>query len=219
MLKAILFDLDGTLLNTTRASISMYQRALGECGYPKPPAKKISALFGNTAKYILEHLAPDADEKRIGCLLKASARISLAVIPLMRRNGVSRSIPKLAKKCRLGVVTNRRSASTAAILRHFRLSRYFHVVVAAKRGKALPKPKGAPFHLIEAEPKPSAEGILAAMRRLGAKRGEVLFVGDHECDRLAGKNAGVKTLIISRRRNDAKKVMARVLALLPAQKK
>lgn len=46
------------------------------------------------------------------------------------------------------------------------------------------------------KPKPSKKDLLKLLKRIGMKKNEAIFVGDSEVDKLSGKMAGIKTLII-----------------------
>jgi phosphoglycolate phosphatase-like HAD superfamily hydrolase len=109
---------------------------------------------------------------------------SAAILPLFERPtaprrfpGIGRLLAELARDgLRMAVVSSRRLAALEQGLTAIGLRRRFTVVVGLDD---------------VTEPKPSPEGLLLALRRLGVEPGRAVYVGDNALDVEAGNRAGV----------------------------
>lgn len=82
------------------------------------------------------------------------------------------------KKIKRAIVTRNSKKSVKIILKRFKLN--FDAIITRK----------------EAPPKPAAESVLLACEKMGVQRKEVILIGDYEFDMLAGKRAGVTTILL-----------------------
>lgn len=140
-------------------------------------------IFGDTDGFILERLcslSPPDRQRAEAILERHEAAAALAAEPM---DGI---IPFLAymerRKLRRALVTRNSRRSTSTVLS--RLGLCFDVVVTRE----------------DAPPKPAPDPVLLACRQMRVAPSEALFVGDFEFDMLAGRRAGVCTVLL---RNDA----------------
>ena len=82
----------------------------------------------------------------------------------------------------MGVVTNKATYKAKEVLVMLGINKYFEVVIGRED---------------VVNGKPSGEGILTAMNRLGFKKEETLYLGDNDIDYLTAKDAGVDCLLVS----------------------
>lgn len=137
-------------------------------------------IFGSTEGYILERMADLA-----GAELARAERIlerheTVAAEGARPLDGVHPLFAWLgAQGMRTGLVTRNSRKSVEIVLRRLGLS--LDAVVTRE----------------DAPPKPSPEPILLACRRMGVVPSEAVFVGDFEFDMLAGRRAGVATILLA----------------------
>jgi len=182
-MKAILFDFDGTLINSRKANVLRYNEMAKKYGMPIANGKDMmDDVNRKTTMQTIQKYAPstkigkEAIEQVEGTLHEFRHHIKL--FPYARE-----VLKELRKKYILGIVTNRGS-STLPLMRHFRLQNYFSVVVTAADVKY---------------PKPNPESIKKALKILKLKPEEAVYVGDFHTDHKAAKDAGLKAIMLDKK--------------------
>jgi len=161
MLRAIIFDLDGTLTEFN-LRIDEIKRALGCQNMP-----------------ILEFLGSLGEEERRRGEELLRREEMRAAEECRLRDGAKEVIEELRTRgLKLGLLTRNNRKATERVLERFQLN--FDFVSTRDDG----------------EVKPSKEAMERALTALGVSKSEVLFVGDHEIDRVCGELSGVRTLIL-----------------------
>ena len=189
-IRAVLFDLDGTLIDTLPDLHAAACAMLNDLGRPPLPLESIRAYVGrgipNLIKRVLAnslHVAEDPNPPPPEAV--ASYRRHYAhengrnakVYP-----GVLEGLASLrAQGVPLGVVTNKADTFIQPLLEQTRLSGYFEVLVGGDR---LPKVKPDPMPLVW------------ACGRLGVSPAETLFIGDSINDALAARAAGCPVFLL-----------------------
>ena len=173
-MKALLFDLDGTLTDTLPLVIAALNAALAPVwGGPRRP-EEVRRLFGPPEGRLIAQEAPDDPEalerfyRSYRLLHRTDARIFPGVRPMLSTL-VERGWP-------LALVTNKGRRSTLITLEEFGLRRFFRAIVD---GDAVEHPKPAP------------DGISRALAELGAAAKDAAYVGDMPSDLGAARAAGV----------------------------
>jgi phosphoglycolate phosphatase len=168
---AVIFDLDGTLIDSAPEIHAAANRALATEGLPALSATQVRAFIGNGVGVLLSRclvalgqseIGPLHDRLTMTFLADYEARFGLTNL----YPGVSDMLVTLADAGHpMGICTNKPEGPTRAVLRHFGLLCHFPVIVG---GDTLPqrKPDPAPLRL--------------AHRLVGG--GPALFVGDSEVD-------------------------------------
>lgn len=186
--KAVIFDLDGTIADSKKTIYGVFQELFADFGFPVPKTREIARLeaFGR-AKIIWELLPPgkrgDAKlRKRMDDRCSVIARKAFVRIRPMEGAGeVLRFLKR--KKVKIAIATNRGSTAPE-LLEVLGLAKYFDAIVTARHVK---------------NPKPHPEPLLLALRRIGARREDALFVGDSGVDLQAGRAAGIKTVLLTKK--------------------
>ncbi len=180
-LKGIVFDLDGTLVD----SIDVYYRALEAAAEQTGIPLRRQDVFEPLAEGLdmwsraVPSDLPDREEKILACkrlLVRAFPEILKMVRPLP---GVKEALDTLAGNgLRMGVVTD---AGMDALkpLRTDSIAAHFTAMITSDHG--VPR-------------KPAAEGILECLRRMNVDPGDAATVGDTLMDIWAGKKAGTLTI-------------------------
>ena len=182
MLKAVLFDLDGTLLNTLDDLAASVAHAMREMGLAPRTRDEVRQFVGNGARALCEKcLGEGAEEAQIAelqALFQAHYKEHLrdatapypgviAMLEALRDRGVKR-----------GVVSNKFSAASKAVCEAY-FGDLIDVVVGEEPG---------------VRKKPAPDSLLAAMQRLGVTPEECAMVGDSPQDILAAKAAGCRSV-------------------------
>ncbi|MEC1523465.1 pyrophosphatase PpaX [Neobacillus niacini] len=177
----ILFDLDGTLIDTNELIISTYLHTL-EKYYPgKYQREDVLPFLGPTLHEVFENMDPERVEE----MILEYRTYNLANHDLLVKEfvGVMETIETLKKKgYKLAIVTTKREDVAFKGLRLMKLDSFFDVMIAYDHVKKV---------------KPDPEPIFLALEKLDSKPEETLMVGDNFHDVLAGKNAGTKTAGVS----------------------
>ena len=182
MIKAVMFDLDGTILSTLDDLAASLNAALAETGRAPKTVDEVCALVGNGVRWMCAHAIGKAETDAETDRLLAAFRAHYAV----HMNDTTKPYPGivhlLAALHRAGikcaVVSNKYEAAVVDICRrHF--GDAFDTAVGEREGIA---------H------KPAPDELIEAMARLGVRPAESVMVGDGAQDILAGKNAHCRTV-------------------------
>jgi pyrophosphatase PpaX len=177
MITTILFDLDGTLIDTNELIISTYLHTL-EKYYPgKYEREDVLPFIGPSLWEVFDRMDPERSEE----MITEYRTWNLDNHDLMVKEfvGVSETVKSLVEKgYKMGIVTTKLHSTVLKGLKLMDLEKYFDVIVALD-------------HVEKAKPDP--EPIFKALEQLGSKPEEAIMVGDNYHDILAGKNAGTKT--------------------------
>ncbi|GGE36510.1 pyrophosphatase PpaX [Pullulanibacillus camelliae] len=177
MINTLLFDLDGTLINTNELIIASFLHTL-EHYYPnKYTRADIIDFIGEP----LEISFSKVDSERVEDMVKRYREYNVRMHDQLVTEfpNVYTTIEALHRDgYKLAIVTSKRWKTVKMGLKLSRLDAFFDVVVAIDD--------------IE-KPKPDAEPVLRALKALHAKPSEAVMVGDSVSDIEAGKNAETKT--------------------------
>ncbi len=178
----ILFDLDGTLIDTTPLILESFKHTFLHHFNLVKKDEELYEYLGIPLKQPFETLYPD----KVDMLLKTYREYN--VLKHDECVSVFIGIPELLKECRkkgikLGVVTSKRRELAMRGMALFDLHRYMDVLIGFE-DTAIHKPEGEP--------------VLKAMEELGISDGsKVLYVGDSTYDILCAKSAGAKSAAVT----------------------
>lgn len=178
MKKAILFDIDGTLLDAHDFVFDAVKYSLNIHGYSYPEAKLEKKAVGRPILEFYEVLAPGADPKK---LAKTHHEFQQKNAHLIKPFPNTKMVLQDLKNSGflIAAVSNRSRESLIPSLKFTGIFNFFDVV----------------FSLDDVvHPKPHKEHLLVALKSLQVKPSSAYMVGDTENDILAGKAAKVKTV-------------------------
>ncbi|MBU2603221.1 MAG: HAD family hydrolase [Actinobacteria bacterium] len=184
MIRAIIFDCDGTLIDTRDKIVPFYNHVFGELGLP---------LIDVTDRAVVDLCQSLADQDVFATLLPAESRAavfdyiaSLDPADLLAAIDTEpyalETLDELRADYPLAIATNR-GGDMAHIMRHFALDDRIEVVVTAAD---------------VARAKPDPDMLLLAAERLGVPPADTLYVGDTGVDREAASAAGMHFLLYER---------------------
>ena len=174
----IIFDLDGTLLNTIDDLGYACNYALGQTGYPTHRIEDYPRMVGNGINNLIRRALPEAERTEENIL-----RVRAHFVPYYNVHncdytrpykGISEALKALkAQGHQLAVASNKYQAATEKIVEHF-FPGVFDVILGEREG-------------IERKPDPQIVYDILGRLRLT----ETLYIGDSLVDRDTAKNANV----------------------------
>jgi len=176
--RAVLFDLDGTLLDSAELIITAFQETCRSLLHRDVDRETILREWARPIRERFHALAPDQDE----ALSQEYLRRYLALHDRRARlfPGVPETLEALRdRRYAMAIVTSKRRATTQAALDAFRLDRWCAVVIADE---------DVTRH------KPDPEPVRVASARLGVRPEDALMVGDTPLDIASGQHAGAGTV-------------------------
>ena len=176
MKTGILWDLDGTLLDTLEDLADAVNFALQQFGYPTRSVEEVRSFVGNGARRLIERAVPvggDADAVFDTFRTYYNANCQVKTKPY---DGILEALQKLGEKYPMAVVSNKPDPAVKELCK-----KYFGDVYALGESSACPR-------------KPAPDMVFAAMKAIGAET--CIYVGDSEVDVLTAKNAGVPCLSV-----------------------
>lgn len=177
--RAILFDLDGTLIDSIGLILSSYHHTLETHGFPPVSDAEWLAGVGTPLRVQLSRWANSPEE--MDRLVETYRNHNLANHDAMVRPypGIASLVTRIrAAGYRTGIVTSKNQEGTRRGLRLAGLEAQMEVLVCADS---------------VTNPKPHPEPVLLAMQLLGSTPEETLFVGDSIHDLHSGRAAGART--------------------------
>ena len=185
--RAIVFDLDGTLVNTIPLIFACYDHTL-EAHLPgfKPPREVIISNLGRSLEAILHDYAVASGSERPGHIA-ASMASTYREFQRLNLDRLIRSydgVPEMLDALRsmgyvLGLATSKVEWAARLTYEYYGLGKFLDVLV---------------FHDETRLHKPHPEPLLLAARKSGHPPEEVVYVGDSVHDMVAGKTAGMLTI-------------------------
>jgi phosphoglycolate phosphatase len=186
-LKAIIFDLDGTLVDSARDLQDATNVVLAEEGLRSVGLEEIKSMIGDGVAKLLERAvaATGGDPKRLPVLLPHF--LATYEANASRHTAAYAGVPEtLAGLRRLGLklalVTNKPAVATVEILDALGLRAFFEVVIG---GDTL------------AERKPHPAPVLLALKGLGVGPEAAIMIGDNYHDVQAARGAGVRAFAVT----------------------
>ena len=181
-IRCVVFDLDGTLIDSRLDIAAATNHVLAERGLPTLPVERVASFVGDGAPALLARAANVPDDDPLVAELLGPFLDFYTAHPTPHTTfmpGALEALEALGGRRSLALCTNKPRRTTDAVLASLSLSRHFAVVLA---GGDLPrkKPDPAPlFHIAE---------------RLGLAPHELAMVGDGSQDVEAGRAAGALTI-------------------------
>ena len=185
MIKGVLFDLDGTLLDTLEDLYQSVNAALAACGFPERTRMEIRSFVGNGVRNLMVRSVPDGEEnpKFEECFQKFrehyAAHLNDHTAPYA---GIMELLAELKEKgIPTAVVSNKSDAAVKELCRET-----FRDLVPLAIGESERVKK-----------KPAPDTVIEAAAGIGVPLKDCVYVGDSEVDLATAENAGIPCISVS----------------------
>jgi len=177
-LKAVLFDLDGTLINSIDHIIACWQETVRICLGREITREELLPTLGRALLECFEEIAPGRGEEMREVYRAHQKETHDTMVTLFP--GTREALDRLRDAgLTLGVVTSKGLPAASLGLNLFGLMPYFSTLVTYED---------------TTRHKPNPEPLLVAIERLGVQSADVAYIGDAVVDIQAGKAAGMHTI-------------------------
>ena len=183
MIKSIIFDLDGTLLNTIEDLANACNYVLTTLGYKTHEVEKYKTFVGNGRYKLVERMLPEdrRDMENIEKALKLfDTYYEKHMIDMTKPyDGIMEMLDSLINRgINIAVVSNKPHEFTTEVVKNYFRDR-FKVVYGHKKNT---------------KEKPDPWAVLEVIEEFNVNKDECLYIGDSEIDINTAKNAGVKSV-------------------------
>ncbi|MER8882954.1 phosphoglycolate phosphatase [Mesorhizobium sp. M0408] len=186
--KAILFDLDGTLVDSAPDIAAAVNELLAGRDLPPLRLDQVKAMIGGGIRKLVERAVAASGTPLLGIALDEANRV---MAPIYRRHltGRTRLMPGVREVLThlhlsgiaMAVVTNKPQLAAREILLHFRLTEYLGAIVGGDAVTSL---------------KPAPDALLLALDLLQVEPRDTLMVGDSSADVAAARAAGMAVILL-----------------------
>lgn len=181
--RTVLFDLDGTLLNTLGDLTDSVNHVLQAYGYPLRREEEIRRFLGNGSRNLIARSLPEGVDPQTAEKVHADYLAWYGPHSQIR-TGPYEGIPELLDRLQeqgiqMAVISNKGDGQVKPLT-----EKYFPQI-----GLALGERVGIPK-------KPNPESVFEALRQLGADPSTAIYVGDSEVDVETAKNAGIPSVAV-----------------------
>lgn len=184
MKKLVIFDLDGTLLDTIEDLGKACNHALVQCGFPERRMDEYNMLVGRGIMNLFRKALPEGAGTEENAL-----RMREHFVPYYNEHnrdftkpypGIPELLDSLSSAgVSLAVASNKYQEGTEMLVRHYFGKYRFACILGQREGRPI---------------KPDPEIVREAMAAAGAGKEEVVYCGDSDVDMATGMNAGVCTI-------------------------
>lgn len=176
-INTLLFDFDGTLLDTNELIIQTFIAVLGEHFPGRYEREDILHFIGPSLEQTFESIDAERAVELTAQYRAINKQLHDELIT--EYDGVTETLRLLkARGIKMAIVSTKRSANIKRGLALMGIDEVFEHIISLDEVK---------------NPKPDPEPILLALEKLGASKDEALMIGDNYHDIEGGKNAGVRT--------------------------
>ena len=185
MKNIVIFDMDGTILNSLGDLTAALNYVLALHGYPARSEQQACDALGKGVAYFLKHNIPEpVDDKTLEQYVKEfkeyyPANMYNTTAPY---GGILNLLATLkARGCKLGVISNKFDAAVKGLC-----DKYFNGIFDAAVGETAGVKR-----------KPAPDSVFKVLEQLGADKKQAVYVGDSEVDYQTAVNAGLPCISVT----------------------
>lgn len=183
-MKAVVFDLDGTLLNTLEDLADATNWALRKNGMSERALEEVRYFVGNGVRKLIERAVPDGEQNPLFEQTFEDFK-RYYVVHCQDKTCLYDGVPEMlralkARGFRLAIVSNKLQAGVDELY-----ERYFRDTVEVAIGE---RP--------EVRRKPAPDMVELALRELGVTKEEAVYVGDSDVDLATARNSGLPCISV-----------------------
>ena len=182
--RAVLFDMDGTVLNTLADLTNAVNHTLSEYGMPLLNKRQVAAYLGNGAAYLLSKAVPDDTPAALRDeMLRAyqpwyDSHCAILTAPYPGIVPLMRALREAGVK--QAVISNKQDTAVKQLA-----AQHFPGLLETAVGESATVRR-----------KPNPDAVLAALREMGIAKEDAVYVGDTEVDLLTAENAGLACAVV-----------------------
>jgi len=175
----ILFDLDGTLIDSTDAILECFHHSFSVHKHTQPNDEEIKALIGYPLDVMYTNLgvAEGVVWDFVATYKECYRKISTEKTELLSSS--LEAVSLASSFASLGIVTTKTGRYSKVLMEHFELMHYFDVLIGREHVE---------------NPKPHEEPILKALESFNLESKEIWMIGDTKLDLLSAKNAHIQSI-------------------------
>ena len=181
----IIFDLDGTLLNSLNDLHACFNHAITSFGYPKRTLNEIKSFVGNGIKKAIERALPnpieDSDLNKIVDYFRIYYKDHMLEYT-KPYDGIIPMLKELKQKgYKIAVVSNKYDDAVKNLVKNY-FGEYIDIAVGEGYG---------------IRRKPEIDGVIEAINELNSNLKKAIYIGDSEVDIKTAKNAGIHCISVT----------------------
>jgi phosphoglycolate phosphatase len=179
----ILFDLDGTLIDSTEAILESFHHSLKTHGSQASVGDTmITSQIGHTLETMFAGVGVEAGQidEHVATYKLYYREISCQKTVLLPN--ASEAVHEASTFARLGIVTTKTGLYSRELMEHFSLMEYFEVLIGRE-------------HVTN--PKPHPDPIFKALEQMGGESSSVWMIGDTRIDIESSKRAGIECVAVT----------------------
>jgi len=184
MLKLLIFDLDGTLADTSKDITDAVNYAVKPFGVKPLSVSEVKARVGSGLTKLIESLIPE--ERDFSAKEEAVKRFleyySIHLLDYTKPYPQAKETLSKLGAYKKAVISNKREVLSKKVLEGLGLLEFFDIVLGSDS---------------VSERKPSPVPIFELLKRFGVSKDEAVIIGDSNYDIGAGKAAGIKTIAVT----------------------
>jgi phosphoglycolate phosphatase len=175
----ILFDLDGTLIDSTEAILESFHNSFDFHQRKHPSDEAIKALIGYPLDIMYAELGIEQERvwDFVATYKEHYREISRQKTALLEN--AREAVVMAASFAEIGIVTTKTGRYSQILMEHFELMKYFKVLIGREHVE---------------NPKPHAEPIQKALEEFNISDTNIWMIGDTKLDLISAKNAGVNSI-------------------------
>lgn len=178
----ILFDLDGTVIDSTEAILESFHNSFKHYNIEAASDESIKALIGHPLDVMYSELGIDSEKVwDYVATYKAHYR-KIACQKTVLLQHAREAIELASSFARLGIVTTKTAKYSQEIMEHFNLMHYFETLIGREHVE---------------NPKPHEEPVLKALEAMKIAKNDVWLIGDTHLDIGSAKNAGIEHVAVT----------------------
>lgn len=187
MIKAVLFDIDGVLINTFEANLKFFQDLMKNTGYPEPTREEYRKLFHRTMIDTVGILSKSESKEEVQRIysLWHDRSFGYPTELVTSPPKMKETIAELSQKYILGLVTSRVKRNIFETDNMKEIEQYFQDIVAVNDTD---------------KHKPDPEPLLLMLEKLEITANEAIYIWDSESDFLAAQAAGMPFILFPRKK-------------------
>lgn len=175
----ILFDLDGTLIDSTDAILESFHHTFEVHNFEQPSDEEIKDLIGYPLDIMYSNLGVHEDKVWDFVATYKEYYRDISTQKTVLLENAKEAVMQASEFAELAIVTTKTAKYSKVLMEHFGLMEYFEILIGREDVES---------------PKPHAEPILKALDVFDIEKKEIWMIGDTKLDLISAKNAGVNSI-------------------------